>query len=156
MSANDNLKDRLAADIKTALLAGERDKADVLRGLKSAILYEEVAQNKRDEGLDDAAIEQVVARESKKRDEAAGLYEKGGSPERAAKERHEKVLLSVYLPAQLSDEELMKIVETALAEQGADAHVGKCIGAVKARVGNSADGGRIAAAVQKAMKGRQV
>ncbi len=154
MSANDNLKDRLAADIKTALLAGEREKADVLRGLKSAILYEEVAQKKRDEGLDDASIEQIIARESKKRDEAAVLYEKGGSQERADKERWEKTVIAVYLPEQLTNEELNAIVAEVLAVEGSDAHVGKVIGAVKVRVGNSADGARVASAVQQAVKGR--
>ncbi|MBL8159913.1 GatB/YqeY domain-containing protein [Candidatus Saccharibacteria bacterium] len=148
-----SLKERLDADIKRTMLAGERDKADVLRGLKSAILYEEVAQKSRDTGLDDAAIEKVVARECKKREEAAALYDKGGSPDRAAKERSERDILSAYLPAQLDDAALDAEVSAAIADQGQDAHVGKLIGAVKARVGNSADGARIAAAVQRALKG---
>ena len=68
------LKERIDGDLKTALLGGDRFKAQVLRGLKAAVLNEEVAKNKRDEGLDDASIEQIVAREIKKRNESAELY----------------------------------------------------------------------------------
>lgn len=153
--ATEPIKQRLEAAIKTALLAGERDRADVLRNLKSAILYEEVAQKKRDTGLDEAAVEQVVARESKKRDEAAALYDKGGSADRAAKERWEREILADYLPAQLTDDELQQLAAAVLAEQGGEAHVGKLIGAIKAQVGNRADGARVAAAVQQVIRGGQ-
>jgi len=146
------LKQQIDADVKTALLAGKREQAEVLRGLKSAILYEEVAQKKRDPGLSDAEIQQVVARECKKRDEAAELYEKGNRPESAAKERREKTVLSAYLPQQLSDEALQQVVAAAISEAGEGAHVGKVIGAVKQKVGNQAEGARVAAAVQKALQ----
>jgi uncharacterized protein YqeY len=146
------LKQRIDADVKTALLAGDRERAEVLRGLKSAILYEEVTQKKRDPGLSDAEIQQVVARECKKRDEAAELYEKGERPDSAVKERREKAILVMYLPQQLSDEELQKIVQAAVSEAGENAHIGKVIGAVKQKVGNQAEGARIAVAVQKALQ----
>lgn len=146
------LKDRINADVKSAMLIRDRERADVLRGLKSAILYEEVALNKRDDGLGDEAIEKVIVREIKKRDEAAVLYTRGGNDEAANKERAEKEIISVYLPQQLSDEELDKIATEAITDAGADAHVGKVIGAVKTSVGNKADGARVAAAVQKAFK----
>lgn len=146
------LKERINADVKTAMLAGEREKADVLRGLKSAILYEEVAQKQRESGISDEAIEKVIVREVKKRDEAAGLYEKGGNAAAADKERAEKALLSDYLPKQLSDEELDAMVKSAIEEAGSEAHMGKIIGAVKQKAGSQADGARVAAAVQKALK----
>lgn len=146
------LKDRINADVKAAMLAGDSARAEVLRGLKSAILYEEVASKQREAGLDDAAIEKVVAREIKKRDEAAGLYEKGGNAQAARKERAEKDMLSVYLPRQLSDDELGRIIAEAISEAGAGVHAGKVIGTVKAQVGSRADGARVAAAVQRAFQ----
>jgi len=148
----ENLKTKINADLKTAMLTGDRERADILRGLKSAILNEEIATKQRESGLGDEAIEKVVAREIKKRDEAAELYEKGGNATAADKERAETEVIKVYLPQQLSDEELVEIAEGAVAEAGDGAHMGKVIGAVKAKVGNRADGARVAAAVQKAMK----
>lgn len=146
------IKQQLDADLKTAMLAGEKERTDVLRGLKSAVLYEEVAQKKRDAGLSDADIEKVIARESKKRDEAAELFERGGNLESAEKERREKEILSAYLPKQLNDDQLEAIVAAVIKESGEDVHVGKIIGTVKSQVGTQADGARVAAAVQKALQ----
>lgn len=142
------LKDKLNQDIKTALLAGEKAKAEVLKSLKSAILYEEVAQKVRDEGLADDKILAVIAREVKKRAESAELYAKAGEQARAETERAEKAILEAYLPQQLGDDELTEVVTSAIAELGADAHMGQVIGAVKAKVGQTADGARVAAAVK--------
>ncbi|HEX6462132.1 MAG TPA: GatB/YqeY domain-containing protein [Candidatus Saccharimonadales bacterium] len=146
------LKQQIDADLKSALLAGDRERAEVLRGLKSAILYEEVALKKRDPGLSDEEIQKVIARECKKRDEAADLYEKGERLDSAAKERREKEVLSIYLPKQLSDEELGEIVGAVIEAAGEDLHMGKLIGAVKQQVDNRAEGARVAAAVQKALR----
>ena len=148
------LKDRIQADLKVAMLARDTLRTDTLKGLKSAILYEEVAKNIRDDGLDDASIEQLVMREVKKRDEAAVLYEQGGNSESAAKERAEKAILSVYLPAQISQEEILAIVDESIAEIKPDGmkDMGKVIGAVKARTGNSADGALVAKLVKEKLQ----
>lgn len=147
------LKARVDADLKTALLGGDRFGAQVLRGLKAAILNEEVAAGKRDEGLDDATIEQVVAREVKKRNESATLYEQNDRAEAAADERKEAEILSVYLPAQLSEDELKVIINEAIKKTGASspADMGKVIGAVKAEVGTAADGATIAQLVKQTL-----
>lgn len=110
------LKDDISADLKTAMLARDEFVTTTLRGLKAAILNEEVAKGLRDEGLGDEAIEQLIARESKKRDEAAKLFEQGGNQASADKERAEKELLAKYLPAQLSEAELSAMVDEAVAE----------------------------------------
>lgn len=133
------------------MLGGDREVADVLRSLKSAILNEEIASNQRENGLSDEAAEKVIAREVKKRDEAAELYEKGGNNIAAGKERAEKEILRGYLPQQLSDEELENIVQTEVKNAGESPQMGKVIGAVKQKVGNQADGARVAAAVQEAL-----
>jgi uncharacterized protein YqeY len=147
------LKQRITDDLKAALLGGDRFVAEVLRTLKAAILNEEVAKGKRDEGLDDQALEQVIAKEVKKRSESASLYEKGGRPELAENERKEAAVLKKYLPEQLSEVEVDAIVKQVIAEIGASgpSAMGQVIGAVKKRTGTAADGALIAAKVKKAL-----
>ncbi|HXH26405.1 MAG TPA: GatB/YqeY domain-containing protein [Candidatus Acidoferrum sp.] len=142
------LKEQLQQDLKAAMLAGDKPKAEVLRGLKSAILYEEVAKGVKDIGLDDAAILNVLGREAKKRAESIELYRGAGETERADKEAAEKAIIERYLPAQLSDEALNAAIDKAMTELGAGAQMGQIIGKVRGLVGQQADGGRIAAAVK--------
>ena len=142
------LKERLTQNIKTAMLAGDKPRVEVLRGLKAAILNEEVAKGIRDTGLSDEQIEQVFAREVKKRLEAADLYAKASRQELADKEMYQKEIIEEFLPKQLNDDELAAIVDAAIAGLGEGVHMGQVIGAVKAKVGQSADGARIAAAVK--------
>lgn len=146
------LKTQLDADIKTALLGGDKQRAETLRGLKSAILYEEVAQKARETGLSDAAILTVLARESKKRTDAIDIYAKAGETERAAKESAEKAIIDAYLPAQLSDDALAGIVDEVLAANP-DVQMGPAIGLVRQKVGSQADGGRISAMVKAKLQG---
>jgi uncharacterized protein len=143
------LKERLTDNIKTAMLGGDKDRVEVLRGLKAAILHEEVAKGIRDTGLSDDAIQQVLAREVKRRIEAADIYAKNDRQELADKELAQKAIIEEFLPKQLTDDELAEVVASAIAEVGEGAHMGQIIGAVKAKVGQSADGGRIAAAVKQ-------
>ena len=145
------LKQRVQDDIKAALLGGDRFAAETLRGLKAAILNEEVAQNKRDEGLADEEIEKIIAKEVKKRHESATLYGDNDRAESAADERREAEILSVYLPKQLSEAELQTIVDAKVSQLGASGMqaMGQVIGAVKADVGNSGDGALIAKLVKE-------
>jgi len=83
------LKSQIDNDVKAALLGGDRFRADVLRGLKAVILNEEVAKGKRDEGLDDATIEQLIAREVKKRLDSVQQYTAAARPELAETEQAE-------------------------------------------------------------------
>lgn len=147
------LNQRIQDDLKAALLGGDRFAAETLRGLKAAVLNVEVAENKRDTGLDDAAIEQIVAREVKKRNESAMIYEQNDRVESAAQERKEIEILSVYLPRQLSEAEITAIVEKIIAELGVSgpAGMGQVIGAVKKQVGNTADGATVARIVKTAL-----
>jgi len=146
-----SLKDTLQNDIKAALLGGNRFEGDTLRNLKAAILNEEVAMGKRDEGLDDAEIEKVVAREVKKRRESITVYEENGRPELAQTEKDEVAVLEKYLPAQLSDDEIRSIVSEVVASMGdvSVQQMGQVIGAVKAKAGNAADGAIIAKIVKE-------
>jgi uncharacterized protein YqeY len=147
------LKQRITDDLKAALLGGDRFVAEVLRGLKAAILNEEVTQNKRDEGLGDDAAELVIAKEAKKRNESATLYDQGGRPELADAERKEAEVIKQYLPTQLNEDEVRVIVEKIVAAQGVSgsAAMGQVIGAVKKEVGNTADGAMVAKIVKQTL-----
>lgn len=144
------LKAKLDQDIKQALLAGDKKKVEILRSLKSAILYAEVAQGAREAGLDEKSIVDVLSKESKKRQESADLYKKGGDENRAQAELYEKSVINEYLPKQLSDEELKELVETICAKQDdlSIQSMGKIISEVKEQSQGRADGGRIAQAVR--------
>jgi uncharacterized protein YqeY len=145
------LKQQLEEDLKTALLAGEKDKATTLRGLKSAILYAEVEQGKRDDGLDDDGITAVLTKEAKKRQESADLYAQGGNKEQSEKELSEKAIIEHYLPEQLSDEKVRDIVNSSIKELGTVTvkDMGKVIGVVKGKTKNLADGATIARIVRE-------
>jgi uncharacterized protein YqeY len=144
------LSDTIQNDLKAALLGGDRFTADVLRGLKAAILNEEVALGRRDEGLSDAEIEKIIAREVKKRAESFRMYSENGREELADNERKESLVLEAYLPQQLSESELVEVVEQTIQEMGASGmqSMGLVIKAVKEKVGNTADGALIAATVK--------
>ena len=139
------LKACITDEMKAALLGRHRFRGDVLRNLKAAILNEEVALGKRDEGLSDTEVEKVIAREVKKRKESAELYRANGRAELAEPEEKEAAILQEFLPKQLSEDEIRAMVEAAVADLGATMQqMGQVIGAVKAKAGNAADGALIA------------
>jgi len=148
------LKEQIDNDLKTALLGGNRFKGEVLRGLKAAILNEEVAQQKRDTGLADEAIEQIIAREIKKRNESATIYDGAERPELSENERAEAKILAEYLPEQLSEADIMATVEKVIAELGVSgpSAMGQVIGAVKKELGNAASGALVAQLVKNALQ----
>lgn len=144
------LAEQIQNDMKAALLGGDRFAGDVLRGLRAAILNEEVALGKREIGLGDEEIEKIVAREVKKRHESIKLYEANGRPELAEDEKREVIVIERYLPEQLSDEDIEKTVADIIADMSATAQqMGQVIGAVKAKLGNTADGAKIAEIVKR-------
>lgn len=147
------LKSQLDNDLKAALLGGDRFRVEVLRGLKAVILNEEVVQGKRDTGLDDAVIEQLIAREVKKRFDSVTQYAAAGRPELAEAEKAEAGVLQGYLPEQLSEEDIQKVVAEVIATLGVSGPqaMGQVIGAVKGKLGNTADGATIARLVKQAL-----
>lgn len=146
-----DLKQRLQDDVKAAMLAGDTLRLETLRGLKSVILYAEVAAGKREEGLGDAEIESLLAKEAKKRQESADLYKQGGANDRADKELSEKAIIEEYLPKQLSEDEVAAVVDEVINEVKPEGmqQMGQVIGQVKSRLGNSADGALIAKLVKE-------
>ncbi len=131
------LKTKITADLKTAMLARDAFTTNVLRGLKSAILDEEVKTGKRDEGLNDVEVEKILAREVKKRKEAASMLDEA----RAKNELKEAEVLQKYLPEMVSEEDLAKLVDEKVAEIGKDVkNMGRIIGEIKGKLGASVDG----------------
>jgi uncharacterized protein YqeY len=146
------LKDRLHADLTTAMKAQDELTRATLRMVLTAIGNEEVAGASARKLSDDEELK-VVAREAKKRREAAEAFASGGATDRQQRELAEEGVINAYLPAQLSDEELTAMVAEALAESGASGPqaMGQVMKAVGPKVAGRAEGGRVAAAVRAAL-----
>lgn len=151
MGSKAELADRIQSDMKAALLGGDRFVGETLRGLKAAILNEEVALNKREGGLSDEEIEKIVSKEVKKRKESRAIYEQNGRPELAETEQKEADILAVYLPTQLNESEIRTLAEEVIVATGAagPSAMGQVIGGVKAKAGNTADGALVARIVKE-------
>jgi uncharacterized protein len=139
--------EQVQTDARTALKAGDRDRVGALRLLVSALQTEAKAGNDNEVA--------VLRRERKRRLEAADAYRDGGSAERANAEQAEANLIEEYLPAELSDDELGELVETAVAETGASEprEMGSVMAAVMPKVAGRADGKRVSAAVKDRLTG---
>ena len=145
------LEQKIEQDLKAALLARDSQTVSTLRGLKSALLNLKVATGKRESGLGADEVIAVLSKQSKQRQESADLYLQGGDQARADAELAEKKIIDEYLPAQLSEEELLPIVEKAITDSGAagPADMGKVIGAVRGQTAGQADGALIARLVKE-------
>jgi uncharacterized protein YqeY len=144
------LKDRLSADLTAAMKARDELVTSTLRMALTAVRTEEVA-GKAARELSDQEVLTVLAKEAKKRREAAEAFTSGGRSELADRERAEGIVLDKYLPAQLTDDELAGLVREGLAESGITdiSQLGKAMKAVQARVAGRAEGGRVAAEVRR-------
>jgi uncharacterized protein YqeY len=149
------LKARLRSDLTAAMKSRDKLRTATLRMVLAAIQTEEVA-GKAPRELSDADVLKVLARESKKRGEAAQIYVTNGRGELAANERAEASVIDDYLPTQLNDDELANVVDTALAqvaeeigERPGAKQMGLVIRAANAIAAGKADGARISAAVKE-------
>lgn len=143
------LEQQIEKDLKTALLAGDGQKVSLLRGLKAVLLNVKVATGKRDSGLSDQEVLAQLAKQAKQRQESADLFRQGGNHAKADDELAEKAIIESYLPAQLSEAEISKIIDEVLAGGSFEpSAMGQVIGQVKAKTGAAADGGLIARLVK--------
>lgn len=144
------LKDRLTTDMQTALKARDDMTTSTLRLALAAVGVAEVAGEAKRELGDDEVLA-VLAKEAKKRREAAAAFAEAGRDEQAAKETAEGVVLERYLPSQLSDDELAEAVRTALTTGGfaGMGQMGPAMKAAQAAVAGRAAGGRVAAEVRR-------
>lgn len=147
-----DLKDRLRADLTTAIKARDEARSSTLRMVLTAITNAEVAGKEARE-LSDEDVLTVLTSENKKRREAAEAFEDAGRTEQAAKERAESEILAEYLPEQLGPDEIAALVAEAIAATGAAEEgmraMGKVMGALQPKVKGRADGGVVAAEVRK-------
>jgi uncharacterized protein len=135
--------EQVQADVRTAMKAGERERAGALRMIVDSL--------QKDAKLGDGDEVAVLQRERKKRIEAADAYRDAGRTEQAEAEGFEAELIEGYLPQQLSDEELAELVGAAVEETGASEQrqMGDVMKALMPKVGGRADGKRVSAAVRE-------
>jgi uncharacterized protein YqeY len=142
-----SLLQKINDDLKAALLSRDSDKVNTLRMLKSSIHNQEIANGKE---LSDEEIGQVVAKEVKKREEAIVEYKKGNRQDLVDAETKEAEILKVYLPKQISDQELEKIVDQAIKETKAQnsSDMGKVMAQVMPKVVGKASGAKVSEIVK--------
>jgi len=148
------LKEQLRGDMVAAMKSKDELRLSTLRMVLSAITNEEVAGKSARELSDDEVLK-VVAREAKKRREAAEAFDTAERKELADKERAEGAILEDYLPAQLSDDEIASIVREALASTDASGPqaMGQVMKVVTPQIAGRAEGGRVAAEVRRQLAG---
>jgi uncharacterized protein len=149
------LKDRLRADLTTAMKARDKLRTATLRMLLAAIQSEEVSGKAARELTDDDVLK-VLAREARKRGEAAQIYITNGRGELAANERAEASVIDEYLPTQLNEDEIANVVNTAIAEVAEEIghrpsvkQMGQVMKVATAIAAGKADGARLSAAVKE-------
>jgi uncharacterized protein len=148
------LKDRLRADLTTAMKARDEVRTRTLRMVLTSVTNEEVAGHSARDLSDDEVLK-LLAREARRRREAADAFEAAGRSGQAAAERAEDQVLAEYLPAQLDDAEVAAIVAEVISQTGASgmSAMGQVMKAVTPRVAGRAEGGRVAAEVRRALAG---
>jgi uncharacterized protein YqeY len=150
-----SLTQQLHSDLTDAMRAQDDVRRSTLRMVLTAVTNEEVA-GKQARELSDDEVQKVLAREVKKRKEAATAYADAGHPDRAAAELAEAEVIEGYLPDQLGDDELAKLVTAVIAEIGAvgPQAMGQVMKAVQPVVAGRADGGRVAGEVKRQLAAR--
>ena len=142
------LKEKLMSDLKEAMKEKELLKKNVVQMIRASIL--QVEKDKQVE-LDDNQIIEIIAKESKKRKDSLADYEKSGRQDLIDQIKEEIEIISVYLPKQLSKEEITSIVKEVINETGATSmkDMGKVMKSAKEKIGVAADGKTINEVVKK-------
>jgi len=137
-----NLKQQLQSELVAAMKSGNTVVRDTLRMIDSAIKNVEIEKKKRETGLSDEEILEVVTRAVKQRQDSIRQFTEGGRGDLAEKEKVELDILTAYLPEQMGEEELRAIVVEVIKTSGATsaADIGKVMGAAMAKVKGKADG----------------
>jgi uncharacterized protein YqeY len=136
------LSERIDADLKEAMRAKETTRLGVLRMLKSALKYGAIEKAGAEGQLSDADAIQVIRKQTKQRQDSIESFEKGGRPELAEKEKTELAILTSYLPEQMDQEGLAKLVRETIAEVGATskAQMGAVMKALQPKAAGRVDG----------------
>lgn len=147
-----SLKQQIQDDIKAAMKAREQAKLSVLRMLSAAIKQKEVDERVE---VSDSDVISIVEKQIKQRKEAAVQFEQGGRADSAQAEMAEAEILSVYLPAQLSEQEVKSIIQQVISRLGATgpADMGKVMAAVKPELAGKADMSKVSGLVKVVLSG---
>ena len=142
------LEEKIQQDIKAAMLAKEREKLESLRAIKAAILLAKTADGS--ESVADDALVKIIQKLVKQRKETAVIYKEQNRPELAEKELMEASYMEIYLPKQLSEEELTAEIKKIIAEVGATSakEMGKVMGVASKALAGKADGRAISTIVK--------
>lgn len=140
-----SLTTQIDQDIKQAMLAREKEKLEALRGVKSAILLAKTEKGGSDEISADTEVK-LLQKLVKQRKDSAAIYQQQNRKDLADKELFEVSIIEKYLPEQMSDEELTKVVKAAIDQTGAKtvAEMGKVMGIVSKQLAGKAEGKAIA------------
>ena len=149
-----SIKESLQHDLTEAIRSRDELTSGTIRMVLTAITMEEVA-GKAARELSDAEVITVLSREAKKRREAAEAFTEGGHPDRAERERLEGEFIITYLPAQLSEDEIKKMIADAIAQSGASgpAGMGLVMKIISSKIAGKADGGTVSGLVKAALTG---
>lgn len=146
------LTDKIAADLKAAMLAKDAARLSTLRMLKSAVEYHKL--EKKQETLTDADVSTVIKKQIKQRQDSIEGFEKGNRGDLADKEKAELAILKSYLPEEISQTQLEEIVKAVIAEVGATvkADMGKVMKAVQVKTAGRADNRLVSQLVSAQLK----
>ncbi|MGJ0394920.1 MAG: GatB/YqeY domain-containing protein [Methylocystis sp.] len=147
------MREKIAADLKAAMKAGERAKVDALRLINAALKDKDIEARGSGKTLTDDDLLALLQKMIKSRQESLEIYEKAGREDLAGKERGEIAVISAYLPPQLSEAEVAEAVKTAIAEVGAASikDMGKVVASLKAKYTGRMDFAKASAAVKAAL-----
>ncbi len=134
--------DSITAGMKAAMLGKDTVTLGALRSLKAALQNAQVAKGNAHEQLTETEAQNVVRKQIKQREDAIAMYEKAGRPELAEKEQAEIKALTAFLPAEMSEEEILPILEAVIAELGATSKkdMGRVMKEMQARTAGAAPG----------------
>jgi uncharacterized protein YqeY len=149
-----DLQQRIDADIKAAMLAREKDRLNVLRAIKSALLLELTKEGGSHAVSDEAGLK-ILQKLHKQRTEAAAIYHQQGRADLAAEDDAQAGIIESYLPARMGPEQVSALVKEVLQGIGASsmADMGRAMKAVNERMAGRADGAAVAAAVKSVLSG---
>ncbi|MAG44653.1 aspartyl-tRNA amidotransferase [bacterium] len=147
---NLKLKNQINQDLKNAMKAKNELELSVLRMLNSVIMNEAVAKKKKEQGLNDEEIIQVISRQIKQRKDSITQYKKGKRDDLAEQEEKELKILEKYMPEQMSEDQIRKIAQKVI-DSGAN-EFGAVMGQVMAQVKGKADGNVVKKVVEEVLK----
>lgn len=150
------MREELNAAVKTAMKAGDKARLSALRMMTSAIKDKDIAVRTegRADGVSDGEIAELLAKLVKSREDSARLYDEGGRPELAAKEREEIAVIREFMPRQMDEAEASAAIAALVAELGAAGpkDMGRVMAALKERFSGTMDFGRASGLVKAALQ----